>query len=157
MAPPSKLAVATSSVLRLVKEEASYHKEMAQQEARIKKLEEGSAEENAEYQLKQEVRKILINLYPAIVIMGSNNMGLQTLASSSGGNEDSSTISSTKNYSSSRIVGAAACKSYKLSVCLKAHAHQENNKDAGGTAPIEEVIKATDAVAEAKKSIGEIS
>ena len=64
MAPPSKLTVATSSVLRLVKEEASYHKEMAQQEARIKKLEEGSAEENAEYQLKQEVRNILIIFIP---------------------------------------------------------------------------------------------
>jgi hypothetical protein len=38
-------------------------------------------------------------------------------------------------------------------VCLKAHAHQENIKDAGGTAPTEEVTKATDAVAEAKKSI----
>ena len=64
MAPPSKLAVATSSVLRLVKEEASYHKEMAQQEARIKKLEEGSAEENAEYQLKQEARNILKKFIP---------------------------------------------------------------------------------------------
>ena len=64
MAPPSKLAVATSSVLRLVKEEASYHKEMAQQEARIKKLEEGSEDENAEYQLKQEVRSNLINFIP---------------------------------------------------------------------------------------------
>jgi tubulin-specific chaperone A len=42
-------------------------------------------------------------------------------------------------------------------VYLKAHAHQENNKDAGGTAPTEEVTKATDAVAEAKKIIREIS
>jgi tubulin-specific chaperone A len=55
MAPPSKLAIATSSVKRLVKEEASYHKELAQQEARIKKLEEGSEDDNAEFQLKQEV------------------------------------------------------------------------------------------------------
>jgi hypothetical protein len=59
MAPPSKLAVATSSVLRLVKEEASYHKEIEQQEARIKKLEksleEGNAEDNAEFQLNQDV------------------------------------------------------------------------------------------------------
>ncbi|KAF2493723.1 tubulin binding cofactor A [Lophium mytilinum] len=54
MAPPSKLAVATSSLVRLVKEEASYHKEMAQQEARIKKLEGDSTDENAEYQLRQE-------------------------------------------------------------------------------------------------------
>lgn len=55
MPPPTKLAVATSSVLRLVKEEASYHKELEQQASRIKKLEQGSEDENAEYQLKQEV------------------------------------------------------------------------------------------------------
>ncbi|KAJ4347105.1 tubulin folding cofactor A [Didymosphaeria variabile] len=54
MPPPSKLAVATSSLARLVKEEASYYKEMEQQEARIKKLEAGSDEDNAEYLLKQE-------------------------------------------------------------------------------------------------------
>jgi tubulin-specific chaperone A len=56
MPPPSKLAVATSSVLRLVKEEASYHKEVEQQEARIKKLETTeSSDSNAEYTLRQEV------------------------------------------------------------------------------------------------------
>ncbi|KAF2147098.1 uncharacterized protein K452DRAFT_240271 [Aplosporella prunicola CBS 121167] len=54
MAPPSKLAVATSSVVRLVKEEASYHKELEQQQARIQKLESSTSDENAEYQLKQE-------------------------------------------------------------------------------------------------------
>ncbi|KAF2244869.1 tubulin binding cofactor A [Trematosphaeria pertusa] len=54
MAPPSKLGVATSALMRLVKEEASYHKEMEQQEARIKKLESNTEDENAEYQLKQE-------------------------------------------------------------------------------------------------------
>lgn len=63
MAPPSKLGVATSAVLRLVKEEASYHKELEQQEARIKKLESTPDEENAEYQLKQEVRYILKDSY----------------------------------------------------------------------------------------------
>jgi tubulin-specific chaperone A len=56
MPPPSKLAIAASSVKRLIKEEASYHKEATQQEARIKKLEAGSDDENAEYKLKQEVR-----------------------------------------------------------------------------------------------------
>jgi tubulin-specific chaperone A len=56
MPPPSKLAVATSSVLRLVKEEASYHKEIEQQEARIHKLETTeSSDTNAEYTLRQEV------------------------------------------------------------------------------------------------------
>jgi tubulin-specific chaperone A len=56
MPAPSKLSIATSSVNRLVKEEASYHKEAEQQEQRIKKLESSSGDENAEYQLKQEVR-----------------------------------------------------------------------------------------------------
>jgi hypothetical protein len=55
MAPPSKLAVATSSVNRLVKEEASYHKELEQQGARIQKLESGGGDENADFQLRQEV------------------------------------------------------------------------------------------------------
>jgi len=61
MAPPSQLAIATSSVQRLVKEEASYHKELTQQEARLEKLiasEDG--DENAEFQLKQEVSLPLI-------------------------------------------------------------------------------------------------
>jgi tubulin-specific chaperone A len=56
MAPPSPLAIATSSVQRLVKEEASYHKELKNQEARLEKLVNSTeADENAEYQLKQEV------------------------------------------------------------------------------------------------------
>ena len=55
MAPPSKLAIATSAVQRLVKEEASYHKELEQQKARIQKM-EGNSGDDAEYQLKQEVR-----------------------------------------------------------------------------------------------------
>lgn len=53
MGAPSKLAIATSSVTRLVKEEASYHKEVEQQEARIAKLEQNNGDE---YELKQEVR-----------------------------------------------------------------------------------------------------
>jgi tubulin-specific chaperone A len=56
MPPPSQLSIATSSVQRLVKEEASYHKELQQQVSRIAKLEaERSSDENAEYSLKQEV------------------------------------------------------------------------------------------------------
>jgi tubulin-specific chaperone A len=57
MAPPSKLAVATGSVLRLVKEEASYHKEIAQQQERIKKLEDSVGDENKEYTLRQEASR----------------------------------------------------------------------------------------------------
>ena len=55
MPPPSKLKVATGVLSRLVKEEASYHKELVQQEARIKKIEADTEGENAEFQLKQEV------------------------------------------------------------------------------------------------------
>ncbi|GAB7341173.1 hypothetical protein MBLNU457_7468t1 [Dothideomycetes sp. NU457] len=55
MGAPSKLAIATSSVTRLVKEEASYHKEVEQQEARIAKLEQNNGDE---YELKQEKRAL---------------------------------------------------------------------------------------------------
>jgi len=55
MAPPSQLAIATSSVQRLVKEETSYHKELKNQEARLEKLVNSTEQdENAEFQLKQE-------------------------------------------------------------------------------------------------------
>jgi tubulin-specific chaperone A len=56
MPAPSKLAIATSSLQRLVKEEASYHKELAGHETRIAKLEADKSDENADYMLKQEVR-----------------------------------------------------------------------------------------------------
>jgi len=55
MPPPSQLAIATSSLNRLVKEETSYHKELEQQQASIAKLEQGGGDENAEFTLKQEV------------------------------------------------------------------------------------------------------
>lgn len=58
MAPPSQIAIATSSLNRLVKEEKSYHKELEQQEAGIAKLEQGGGDdenENADFQLRQEV------------------------------------------------------------------------------------------------------
>jgi len=55
MPPPSRLTIATSSVTRLVKEEASYHKELVQQEQRLDRLQTDTADENAEYKLRQEV------------------------------------------------------------------------------------------------------
>nr|POE77980.1 tubulin-specific chaperone a [Quercus suber] len=63
MAPPTQLAIATSSLTRLVKEEASYHQELAQQQVRITKLESGAGggpeeDENAEYNLRQERRAL---------------------------------------------------------------------------------------------------
>ncbi len=54
--PPSQLAIATSVLNRLVKEEKSYHDEYKHQEASIAKLEQGnSSDENADFQLRQEV------------------------------------------------------------------------------------------------------
>lgn len=62
MAPPTPLSIATSSVKRLVKEEASYHREVEEQTKRIQRLEaeakEAGGEDddgNREYMLKQEV------------------------------------------------------------------------------------------------------
>lgn len=63
MPPPSPLAIATSSLQRLVKEEKTYHAELRQQETRIQRLEEaGTVDEepeeekgNREFQLRQEV------------------------------------------------------------------------------------------------------
>ncbi len=57
MPAPSKLNIATSSLQRLVKEESSYHKELEQQHARLKKTELDQADENAEYMVKQQVRR----------------------------------------------------------------------------------------------------
>ncbi|KAL4889755.1 tubulin binding cofactor A [Aspergillus ambiguus] len=55
MAPRSPLEIATASVQRLVKEEASYHRELQQQTERIQRLEsEAGDDENREYMLKQE-------------------------------------------------------------------------------------------------------
>lgn len=56
MAPSTPLSIATGSINRLVKEEASYHREQKDQEKRIEKLENQTDEdENREYTLRQEV------------------------------------------------------------------------------------------------------
>lgn len=59
MAPRSQLEIHTASLLRLVKEEASYHKELQQQTERIQRLEAANGfdddDGNKEYTLKQEV------------------------------------------------------------------------------------------------------
>jgi hypothetical protein len=66
MAPRSQLEIATSSVERLVKEEASYHRELQQQTERIQKLEsqEAGEDENREYMLKQEVGFTRLKTFP---------------------------------------------------------------------------------------------
>lgn len=71
MPPPNQLSIATSSLNRLVKEEASYHHEHEQQRARIAKLEaaDGEAEAegeegNREFEVKQQVSPFLCSLSP---------------------------------------------------------------------------------------------
>ncbi len=68
MPAPSRLSIATSSVKRLIKEEESYHKELEQQEGRIKKLEQSDGDENAEYQLKQEVHFLMRAFYMSLIL-----------------------------------------------------------------------------------------
>ncbi|KAL1861107.1 hypothetical protein Plec18167_002809 [Paecilomyces lecythidis] len=61
MAPPSPLSIATSSLQRLVKEEASYHRELQQQEQRVQRLEAETRPDedgNREYALNQERRAV---------------------------------------------------------------------------------------------------
>lgn len=54
---PSQLQIATSALQRLVKEEASYYKELESQKKRIAELEktDPSSDENLEFKIKQEV------------------------------------------------------------------------------------------------------
>lgn len=62
MPPASPLAIATSSVQRLIKEEASYHRELEQQTKRLQKLESegpGADEGNHAFLVKQEVCLLL--------------------------------------------------------------------------------------------------
>ena len=65
MPAPSKLSIASSSLQRLLKEENSYHKELEQQQVRVKKLEEsgGGGDQNAEYTLRQEVLLLSMLLF----------------------------------------------------------------------------------------------
>jgi tubulin-specific chaperone A len=48
MPPPSQLAIATSSLQRLIKEEASYHAELAQQQKSLERQEQRREEEMEE-------------------------------------------------------------------------------------------------------------
>lgn len=60
MPAPSQLAIATSVLNRLIKEEKSYHKELEQQNVKIAKLEAGedADNENAEFILRQQVSDV---------------------------------------------------------------------------------------------------
>jgi hypothetical protein len=69
MPAPSQLAIQTSALQRLVKEEASYHKELEQQEVRIAKLEQGDDDENAEYTLRQEASLVKYSFTRCLYIL----------------------------------------------------------------------------------------
>ncbi|RPB19416.1 tubulin binding cofactor A [Terfezia boudieri ATCC MYA-4762] len=56
MPPPSALDIRTSSVVRLIKEESSYHKELASAKKSLEKMLAG--EEPDEYELRQQ-RKVV--------------------------------------------------------------------------------------------------
>lgn len=101
MAPPSKLAIATSSVRRLIKEEQSYHKELEQQAARIQKLEADKDDENAPYILKQEV---------SCFLSISTGFRLTSSASSYGRDQDRFAHRSRQDLEGSHGPGGAACK-----------------------------------------------
>jgi len=101
MAPPSKLAIATSSLQRLIKEEGSYHKEQAAQEARILQLQEDKSDENAEFILKQERQaleetKVLIPTLRARIEKATETLQKQ-LDSSKAEGADSEEISKAEN------------------------------------------------------------
>lgn len=57
---PSQLAISTSSVQRLLKEESTYRAELTSQESRLRKLEQETSDEdgNREWSVRQEVCSI---------------------------------------------------------------------------------------------------
>lgn len=75
MPPPSQLAIATGSVSRLLKEQASYHNELADQEAQIAKQEEsikaggGDEDGNAAFMLKQSVCFLFLFLFSPFLLV----------------------------------------------------------------------------------------
>lgn len=64
MGPRSQLEIFTSSVLRLVKEESSYHHELKEQTEHLQRLEggNGAEDENREYMVKQEVSRAVLTV-----------------------------------------------------------------------------------------------
>jgi len=59
MPPPSPIAIATSSLTRLTKEESSYRTELASQQKRLQSLQASTAPDedgNRDFQIEQEVR-----------------------------------------------------------------------------------------------------
>ncbi|OAA48670.1 Tubulin binding cofactor A [Metarhizium rileyi] len=100
MPPPSQLAIAAGAVTRLLKEEDSYHKELADQEAQVKTLEEsirnggGDEDGNAEFMLKQnktaveQTRAVFGPLKERITAAVTKLEDQIAMAEESGGSED---------------------------------------------------------------------
>lgn len=84
MPAPSPLAIATSSVTRLTKEESSYRTELLSQQKRLQSLEASTApdeEGNRDFQIEQEVRplcspppgSLLLVSSPMLSLLGPRN------------------------------------------------------------------------------------
>ena len=109
MPPPSQLSITTSSLLRLVKEEVSYHEELQKQESRIQKLQSETGDENAEFMIKQEVglsQPGWMLRYRSIADQLIVNVNIEK-----GDRRDKSGVPVTKgkNQEHDREIGGAAC------------------------------------------------
>jgi len=112
MPAPSQLAIATSSLQRLAKEEASYHKELQVQQKSIEKLEKTETVEtdedrgNQEFQLKQErkaleeTKAVFPNLHERIARATEN---LRSLLGSHAGKEDEDVIKAKRVLSETQM------------------------------------------------------
>jgi hypothetical protein len=102
MPPASPLAIATSSVKRLVKEEASYHRELEQQTKRLQKLEtEGPGnddEGNHAFLVKQEVCLPPPQHFLSLAIVDSN----MCIAPSCGGDQGDISDAEREDFGCSR-------------------------------------------------------
>jgi len=114
MPAPSPLAIATSALQRLAKEEASYHKELQMQQKSIERLEKNQTQEtdedrgNYEFQLKQErkgleeTKAVFPGLHERIASAAEN---LQSLLDSHTGEETEDVAKARKVLSEIRATG----------------------------------------------------
>ena len=146
MPAPSQLAIATSVVTRLVKEEASYHKELDQQKARIAKLEANNGDE---YELRQEVRLSADALVATAILTQSQKQALQ---------ETHAVFPRLKTQISQAVEKLEAqivCVQTPSLNRLAADCPQEHAK--AQEPPAEEVEKANEAVQLGKKALSEMA
>ncbi len=82
MPPPSPLAIATSSLTRLSKEESSYRTELASQQKRLQSLQASTAPDedgNRDFQIEQEVRPPTSPPPPTPIPLSNLSSGLKFL------------------------------------------------------------------------------